>query len=427
MDLVRGRCTVDELRRELLEGAFDVEANGQRLFEAALGCEHLEVCEWMVSADFASEIGPIPWEGLPGLFLSVCRKGLGELASRLGEAHPELYGATTAYGDTSLHCAVAGGLVELMPKMVPHFPEGVNVRGLEGNTPLTDACRRGHRAAVEYLLDAGADVNAAGRVGETALHAVCWGKDASIVALLLDHGADVNALFGRESPLLIASGYGSFDMVSLLVEAGAEVNYKNESNGTPLRKASMAGCVQTVQFLFEHGAELDTLDSDGETPLCIALRCGHCEVAEYLLSVGASVDPVRLEREYIEDGICEYDHVNSLQLMLKLGVSKMSLALMEKAFLECDCDGAGRVVRFLLSISEVADSDVMELDQSGLPAELVEEWDRSGGLARWRGRARGIALRFMLLGWRRCAVEWIGEVQWEWLLDMPSSGDTEGP
>jgi hypothetical protein len=150
-------------------------------------------------------------------------------------------------------------------------------------------------------------------------------------------------------------------------------------------------------------------------------------VAEYLLSVGASVDPVRVRVAAIESRICYFDSVGCLRVMLRLGVSKMSLAFMEQAFRECNCDGAGRVVRFLLSMSDVADSDVMKLSRLELPAELVEEWDRSGGVVRWRGRARGIALRFMLLGWRRCAVEWIDEAQWEWLLELASPGDTEGP
>lgn len=55
---------------------------------------------------------------------------------------------------------------------------------------LMAACGEGHRAIVELLLEAGADINHRNSAYETPLHYAVWSKDAELIRLLLERGAD---------------------------------------------------------------------------------------------------------------------------------------------------------------------------------------------------------------------------------------------
>lgn len=62
-----------------------------------------------------------------------------------------------------------------------------------GETPLQIAAIRGDTAAIEALLDAGAEINTPGEYGHTALHeAVGQGRGAA-VSILLARGASTTA------------------------------------------------------------------------------------------------------------------------------------------------------------------------------------------------------------------------------------------
>jgi ankyrin repeat protein len=65
--------------------------------------------------------------------------------------------------------------------------------------------------AVQFLLDAGADINAVDSNGDTAMHGAAYGSFPTVVQLLADRGADPNVwkrpnLQGR-TPLFIAEGF----------------------------------------------------------------------------------------------------------------------------------------------------------------------------------------------------------------------------
>jgi uncharacterized protein len=95
-------------------------------------------------------------------------------------------------GRTPLHWAAANGTSANITALLKRGAK-VNVRNLDGGTPLTFAAS-GDTAIVITLLDAGADVNARGGLsGMTSLHtAASRGSSASVIALL-DAGADAKA------------------------------------------------------------------------------------------------------------------------------------------------------------------------------------------------------------------------------------------
>ena len=88
---------------------------------------------------------------------------------------------------------------------------------------LFDAARRGDRARVAQLLDAGVDVNAKARYGATALFFAADKGHLEVVRLLVERGADVNLpdTFYKFRPVDLARMNKHDEVVKYLVEHGS--------------------------------------------------------------------------------------------------------------------------------------------------------------------------------------------------------------
>ncbi|NMO17155.1 ankryin [Pyxidicoccus fallax] len=162
----------------------------------------------------------------------------------------------------------------------------IHGRGERGSTPLHFAVLAPYQKVpplpsievVRTLLDAGADPNARDNDAQTPLlRALPYGNDPTqelraleIIHLLRAAGAKVPsdvkdaraAAFRMHSPGLYAA----------LLDAGAPIDVRDDSDSTPLHNAATHGHVPFVELLLARGAEVNALDGLGRTPLGAALR-----------------------------------------------------------------------------------------------------------------------------------------------------------
>ncbi|MEU6710330.1 ankyrin repeat domain-containing protein [Nonomuraea sp. NPDC046802] len=139
---------------------------------------------------------------------------------------------------------------------------------------LYRAALDGETETVGRLLASGADPNKAseGEDGGLPLCAAAARDREEVAAVLLEAGAEVD---GREdggwTALLWAAANGSDHTARVLVGAGAEIDVTNDVGDTPLTLAARRGALGVVQVLLEAGASPEKYDGDGDTPLEIAV------------------------------------------------------------------------------------------------------------------------------------------------------------
>jgi ankyrin repeat protein len=86
--------------------------------------------------------------------------------------------------------------------------------------------------------------------------------------------------------LLRAASEGKAKKVQSLLEAGADVNAKNDTDMTALMLAAGSGHTEIVQNLLDAGAKLNVKDMVGKTALMRATQNGHTDIVTSETSSG---------------------------------------------------------------------------------------------------------------------------------------------
>ena len=167
---------------------------------------------------------------------------------------------------------------------------------------------------IRLLAEQGADLNAPFHGGhtETPLHWAASSNDVAALDTLLDLGADIEspgAVIGGGTPLADAVAFGQWKAARRLVERGARstlwqsaalglmdrLRRHFEGSAQPsadeVTNAFWSSChggqIEAAQFLLAHGADLNWAGHGGLTPLDAAVRNGNEEVVNWLRTQGA--------------------------------------------------------------------------------------------------------------------------------------------
>ncbi|MDB4874609.1 MAG: Ankyrin [Gemmatimonadetes bacterium] len=151
--------------------------------------------------------------------------------------------------------------------------------GAFGATAIHAAVERQHRAMIELLLGAGADINQTSHWWAGGFH-VLETADPGIVPFLLERGAVMN--------IQAAARHGRLDDVErILRDDPAAVHARAGDGQTALHRAAT---VDIARALLDGGAAIDALDVDHESTPAQYLVREHPDVVRYLLLRGARAD-----------------------------------------------------------------------------------------------------------------------------------------
>jgi uncharacterized protein len=163
---------------------------------------------------------------------------------------------------------------------------------------LISASERGDVRAVERLLEQDASVDSRDESGRTALIAAAYGNRLDVARMLVEAGADVNAKDEtQQSAYLISTSEVGDDppLLELTLRNGANVHSLDSYNGTGLIRAAERGHVRIVERLLRTDIEVNHVNNLGWTALLEAIILGdggrsHTEVVRLLIEAGADVN-----------------------------------------------------------------------------------------------------------------------------------------
>jgi hypothetical protein len=213
---------------------------------------------------------------------------------RLLSEHPALASVRLG-GDTNRNpCEMSRTLLHVATDWPGNFPNGAET--------------------VATLVAAGADVNGrfAGPHTETPLHWAASSDDVAALDALLDRGADIEAgggVIGNGTPIADATAFGQWKAARRLVERGAKTTlwqaaslglmdrvqgYFVSAAAPPPAEITGAfwcachgGQQQAAEYLLDHGADINWIGYDQLTPIEAARRSGATALVEWLGSHGA--------------------------------------------------------------------------------------------------------------------------------------------
>lgn len=157
-------------------------------------------------------------------------------------------------------------------------------------TLLLRACEDNDAILLQQMLDEGTDANVMDENRITGLYVASQNGWIDIVNILLKHHADPNIKIahGLPTPLFTACANNRNEIVSALIEAGANVNELNKKGYTPLMIAATVDNTTATEHLLVAGAQLEVngqLELEGKvvSPILLAESNGNSDLAKMLI------------------------------------------------------------------------------------------------------------------------------------------------
>ena len=157
-----------------------------------------------------------------------------------------------------------------------------------------------------------------------------------IMRLLINAGANVNWCgptdLGKEynrkrfSPLIKATSYNEIEVVKLLIDAGAYIDQADGIGRTPLQYAVNAGFVDLINLLLDNGADINSADKDGTTSLILAIEIGiptklYSDIVKLLIERGADLEKADEDGDTPLTKAVRYGMLEMVKLLIANGAS----------------------------------------------------------------------------------------------------------
>lgn len=189
-------------------------------------------------------------------------------------------------GFTPLHKACMCGSFVMAKYLISRNANVNAVKHLDRQTPLHEAARYGHTDIVCLLIDSGANVNAFDIHERSPLSYAITGSHEDIAKILIQKGTSLNREEFDGCTVLYHSVVMKLPSVTkVLLEYGAKITQSLYLLHLAIDKRSL----ELVKILHEAGAVLNFRDSCGYTPLMSACIAQDFAITEYLLKNGKLV------------------------------------------------------------------------------------------------------------------------------------------
>eukprot|EP00121_Abeoforma_whisleri_P001398 Awhi_evm1s1244 len=166
-----------------------------------------------------------------------------------------------------LHAAAKSGNVEEILKALEK--KGVDVDDQDGNdwSALAIAAKNGRSAAVECLLEQGADINAPCNMGQTALHAATGAGQLETMQILLSKNAKSTENYHGRTPIHMAAQKNKLEAMELLLKYfSSDINAIDDKSETALHMAATRNNKDLFIMLLKAGANHLLQNDDYSTP-----------------------------------------------------------------------------------------------------------------------------------------------------------------
>ena len=153
----------------------------------------------------------------------------------------------------------------------------IEARNVDGINALVYAVSLNDEEMVKFLLEKGADANTVCEIENehiymppTPLMNAVYNGNTNIINMLLENGADINYTTDEMTPLIYAAYKGNTNIINTLLENGVDINYTNYYGMTALMYAANSNQFEAVKILLKNNADTSITDEDGRTALDMA-------------------------------------------------------------------------------------------------------------------------------------------------------------
>lgn len=191
---------------------------------------------------------------------------------------------------TALSCAVFVGNKEIVEYVLSENSLMLEIANKKhGNTPLMLSCLTGHVEITEILIQAGANLYTVNKKNESPSFLATLKGHFPILELLLNKDPNIihvpSDLTKGISPIFASIHHKEPTVLNYLIKKGIDVNIIHPTLGgsTALMTASQAGYLPVVDLLLNAGAEINLRNNRNQTALLSALRKKHLTVCYRIL------------------------------------------------------------------------------------------------------------------------------------------------
>ncbi|KAK0057167.1 ankyrin-1 [Biomphalaria pfeifferi] len=120
------------------------------------------------------------------------------------------------------------------------------------------------------------------------------------------------------------------ELVITLIQAGADVNTRNEKGETALHKAVVSQNLDIVKELVKARCDIEITDHEGTTALELSLSNTNTEIMSYLISSGANIPFAIDKKETLQTRAVMYGTMQDLEHLARKGLNVMDFNCMGK-------------------------------------------------------------------------------------------------